>query len=204
MFPSSPPAQSTFDDQEGRLLRGLGIRRHPKVDNAGSNQRLAIGNVRQTEMEVPVRGTLIPLAPEATLGCNACYTDWSLHQQENDTVLQFEEWKAARAAWRTSVDAKPPYEACVCATAEKTVLTNRTVPRYDNLGKACPVCYTAAARVIKTYAIDMDSVEDNARALRLFIGMRGVLGVQLERYPNAADCPCAARMSAYLPWWSGR
>jgi hypothetical protein len=149
------------------------------------------------------RGTLIPLPPDAALGCDACYTDWYLYQPENATVLQFEAWKSARATWRASVDAKPQHEACVCSINEEPVVANRTVTKYNNLDKACPACYTMANKVIDTWEIDMDSVEDNARALRLFIGMRGALSVQLERYPTAPDCPCAGkdeRVPALVEW----
>lgn len=48
-----------------------------------------------------------------------------------------------------------------------------------------------------------DSDEDNARALRLFIGMRGSLSVQLERYPTAPNCSCAGedeRVPALMEW----
>lgn len=151
------------------------------------------------------RGTLIPFAPEPTLGCDACYTDWSLRRPENATIAQFEAWKHARAAWRASVNSKPQHEACVCSTDEEPVLADRNVVKYkyNNLEKTCRTCYPMVDRVIKTWEIDMDNVQENARALRIFIGLRGALDVQLERYPDAPNCSCAGKdehMPALVEW----
>jgi hypothetical protein len=159
------------------------------------------------EIDVPetFRATLLQHAPEPTLACDACYTDWSLHRPENATVLQLEQWKTARAAFRASVDAKPLHENCICSTDEKPILANQTVVKYkyDGLQKTCRTCYPMAPRVIDMYNLDMDDVQDNARGLRLFIGLRGSLSVQLERYPDAPNCHCACngvRVPALLEW----
>jgi hypothetical protein len=151
------------------------------------------------------RSTLIPRASEATLGCDACYTDWSLHGPENATVLQFGEWKTKRAAWRASVDAKPQHEACVCSTDGVPKVADRSVTKHGikGLDKVCRSCYPSVPRVIETWGLDMDSVEDNPRALRIFIATCCDESIQLKLYPDAPNCPCAGkhgRVPALVEW----
>lgn len=151
------------------------------------------------------RSTLLRFSPMPTLGCDACYTDWSLHHPQDATVVQLDEWKEKRAAWRVKVNskAKTPEGPCLCSTPAKPVNTEMKIKGYRALERVCKPCNQNGKKVVKHWEFDMKNDHDNAKATQFLIGLRGPLEYQIEKYPESPNCTCAKageRIPALLEW----